>query len=76
MADINSLHTLFLSGSFDHVAMATDDDMVDFYRFQNLRVLALDDCGLTCQIPSWLSNQKNLEILQLNGNQITGSIPS
>ncbi|KAB2615898.1 receptor-like protein 2 [Pyrus ussuriensis x Pyrus communis] len=56
--------------------MLTDDDMVDIHGFLNLRVLSLARCGLTGQIPGWLSNLQNLEILQLSRNQITGSIPS
>ncbi|XP_050124144.1 receptor-like protein 3 [Malus sylvestris] len=71
-----SLHTLALSGSFDSEVVPTDDDMVDFYGFQNLRVLGLANFGLTGQMPGWLSNQKNLAMLDLSGNQITGSIPS
>ncbi|TQE10436.1 hypothetical protein C1H46_003891 [Malus baccata] len=71
-----SLCTLMFSGSFNGEAMPTDDDMVDFHRFQNLRFLSLASCRLTGQIPSWLSNLKNLEVLFLGMNQITGSIPS
>ncbi|PQP98219.1 tyrosine-sulfated glycopeptide receptor 1-like [Prunus yedoensis var. nudiflora] len=48
--------------------------MVDFDGFQNLRVLSLADSNLTGQI--WLSKLKNLEILSLHANQVTGSIPN
>ncbi|XP_048447482.1 receptor-like protein 3 [Pyrus x bretschneideri] len=71
-----SLHTFFLIGSFDREAMPTDDGIVDFHSFQNLFFLSLVKCGLASQIPDWLSNLKNLEILFLGNNQITGSIPS
>ncbi|PQQ21954.1 receptor-like protein 2 [Prunus yedoensis var. nudiflora] len=71
-----SLHALLLSGSFVGEGMPSDDDMVDFHGFQNLRVLALESSNLTGQIPLWLSKLKNLEILCLSSNQITGPIPS
>ncbi|KAB2615899.1 receptor-like protein 2 [Pyrus ussuriensis x Pyrus communis] len=71
-----SLHALFLASSFSGEAMPTDDDMVDFHGFQNLRVLSLGGCGIVGQIPGWLSNLKNLEMLYLGFNQISGSIPS
>ncbi|XP_021821222.1 receptor-like protein 2 [Prunus avium] len=72
----NSLHALLLSGSFVGEGMPSDDDMVDFDGFQNLRVLGLVRSNLTGQIPFWLSKLKNLEILALGFNQITGPIPS
>ncbi|PQQ16368.1 receptor-like protein 2 [Prunus yedoensis var. nudiflora] len=46
-----SLHTLLLSGSFCGEGMPSDDDMVDFLGFQNLRFLALVCSNLTGQIP-------------------------
>ncbi|XP_050111021.1 receptor-like protein 3 isoform X2 [Malus sylvestris] len=71
-----SLRTLILGGSFDRETLPTDDDMVDFHGYQNLRVFSLANSGLTGQIPGWLSNLKNLQLLYLGMNQITGSIPS
>ncbi|XP_048442809.1 tyrosine-sulfated glycopeptide receptor 1 isoform X1 [Pyrus x bretschneideri] len=71
-----SLHVLLLTSSFDSEAMPTDDDMVDFHGFQNLRMLSLANCSLTGHIPGWLSNLKNLSMLFLAFNQITGLIPS
>ncbi|XP_008232191.2 PREDICTED: tyrosine-sulfated glycopeptide receptor 1-like [Prunus mume] len=71
-----SLHALFLTGSFVGERMPSDDDMVDFHGFQNLRILALVNSNLTGQIPLWLSKLKNLEVLALRSNQITGPIPS
>ncbi|VVA40721.1 PREDICTED: receptor [Prunus dulcis] len=71
-----SLHALLLSGSFVGEGMPSDDDMVDFHGFQNLRLLGLSYSNLTGQIPMWLSKLKNLEILFLGFNQITGPIPS
>ncbi|CAL2247304.1 unnamed protein product [Prunus armeniaca] len=71
-----SLHALLLSGSFVGEGMPSDDDMVDFLGFQNLRLLSLANSDLIGKIPLWLSKLKNLEILALGSNQITGPIPS
>ncbi|CAL8150906.1 unnamed protein product [Prunus armeniaca] len=71
-----SLHALLLSGSFVGEGIPSDDDMVDFDGFQNLRVFSLAYCNLTGQIPVWLSKLKNLEMLVMSFNQITGPIPS
>ncbi|XP_034213204.1 receptor-like protein 2 [Prunus dulcis] len=71
-----SLHTLSLAGTFEGEGMPSDDDMVDFNGFKNLRLLSLADSDFTGQIPLWLSKLKNLEILALYNNQITGPIPS
>ncbi|CAL2253835.1 unnamed protein product [Prunus armeniaca] len=71
-----SLHALLLSGSFVGEGMPSDDDMVDFDGFQNLRLLGLVRSNLTGKIPFWLSKLKNIEILALGFNQITGPIPS
>ncbi|PQP92363.1 hypothetical protein Pyn_26625 [Prunus yedoensis var. nudiflora] len=67
---------LMLSGSFKDEGMPTDNDMVDFDGFQNLRVLCLVGNRLTGQLPVWLSKLHNLKILLLSGNEITGPIPS
>ncbi|CAL2253807.1 unnamed protein product [Prunus armeniaca] len=71
-----SLQALLLSGSFVGEGIPSDDDMVYFHGFQNLRLLSLANSNLTGQIPLWLSKLKNLEILALGSNQITGPIPS
>ncbi|XP_021814902.1 receptor-like protein 2 [Prunus avium] len=76
LMSIKSLHTLSLAGSYEGEGMPSDDDMVDFDGFHNLRVLNLADSNLNGQIPLWISKLKNLEILQLSFNQITGPIPS
>ncbi|KAI5333072.1 hypothetical protein L3X38_023202 [Prunus dulcis] len=49
-----SLHTLCLSGSFVGEGMPSDDDMVDFDGFQNLRVLGLVRSNLTGKFPQQL----------------------
>ncbi|CAL2276170.1 unnamed protein product [Prunus armeniaca] len=71
-----SLATLLLPYNFIGEEMPTDEDMVGFDGFENLRILALGDCDLTGQIPMWLYKLKKLEILDMPFNRITGSIPS
>ncbi|XP_021802307.1 receptor-like protein 2, partial [Prunus avium] len=71
-----SLATLLLPYSFVGEEMPTDEDMVGFDGFENLRILALGDYDLTGQIPMWLYKLKKLEILDMPFNRITGSIPS
>ncbi|MQM07670.1 hypothetical protein Taro_040511, partial [Colocasia esculenta] len=44
--------------------------------FENLKVLALGNCGLTGQIPMWLMDCKKLEVLDLSWNRLDGVIPS
>ncbi|CAN6588856.1 unnamed protein product [Malus baccata var. baccata] len=71
-----SLQTLLLPFSFNGEGMPSDDEMVGFDGFRNLRILSLVICDLTGQLPVWLAKLKNLEILTLAGNKITGTIPS
>ncbi|KAM2961377.1 hypothetical protein FF1_030956 [Malus domestica] len=71
-----SLRALLLSGAFNGEEMPSDDDMVGYDGFQNLRYLSLSYCDLTGQLPVWLAKLKNLEILILAGNKIAGTIPS
>ncbi|XP_048441878.1 receptor-like protein 3 [Pyrus x bretschneideri] len=71
-----SLRALILSDSFNGEGMPSDNDMVGFDGFRNLRLLSLAYCDLTGQIPVWLAKLKSLEILALGGNKITGTIPS
>ncbi|CAN6561064.1 unnamed protein product [Malus baccata var. baccata] len=71
-----SLRILLLSYSFNGEEMPSDDDMVGFDGFRNLRFLSLAHCDLTGRIPVWLAKVKSLEILALGGNKITGTIPS
>ena len=57
--------------------MPSDDDMVGFDGFPDLQFLSLvSDCDLTGGIPVWLAKLKSLQILGLNINKITGTIPS
>ncbi|CAL8150927.1 unnamed protein product [Prunus armeniaca] len=76
LMSFKSLHTLMLAGSYEGEGMPSDDDMVGFDGFQNLRRFSLAGSDLNGQIPLWLSKLKNLELLELGFNQITGPIPS
>uniref|UniRef100_M8AWU1 Tyrosine-sulfated glycopeptide receptor 1 n=1 Tax=Aegilops tauschii TaxID=37682 RepID=M8AWU1_AEGTA len=42
----------------------------------NVRLIVMEECGLTGQIPSWLSKLQGLNVLNLAGNRLTGPIPS
>ncbi|CAN6206846.1 unnamed protein product [Urochloa humidicola] len=42
----------------------------------NLRLLVMEGCELTGQIPTWLSKLHDLNILSLADNRLTGPIPS
>ncbi|KAK9931706.1 hypothetical protein M0R45_018973 [Rubus argutus] len=71
-----SLVFLSFKSSFIGEEMPAYLGMVGIEGFQNLRILALNNCELTGQIPVWLSKPKKLEVLFLSSNRITGSIPS
>ncbi|KAM5556095.1 receptor-like protein 2 [Rosa sericea] len=75
---MHSKSLIFLSFSHGIVDKGSPShfDMANFDGFQNLRFLDLSGCGITGQIPIWLSNLKKLEYLNLGFNRITGSIPS
>jgi hypothetical protein len=70
-----ALSVVLLGRNFLHEAMPSDDTIVTFDGFENLRYLGLDYCQLTGQLPIWLSKLKKLEFLTLSSNRITGSIP-
>ncbi|CAL8150886.1 unnamed protein product [Prunus armeniaca] len=81
LMSFKSLHTLILAGSYEGEGMPSDDDMVDFDGFQNLRLFSLAGSDLHGQIPLWLSKLKNLELLELativlSNNNISGDIPT
>ncbi|KAM3193216.1 hypothetical protein ACQJBY_070037 [Aegilops geniculata] len=42
----------------------------------SVRLIVMEECGLTGQIPSWLSKLQGLNVLNLAGNRLTGPIPS
>ncbi|XP_070675835.1 receptor-like protein 2 [Malus domestica] len=71
-----SLQTLILTNAFNGERMPSNDDMVGFDGFRDLRILTLSYCDLTGQIPVWLAKLKSLEFLSLAGNKFTGTIPS
>ena len=71
-----ALSVVFLGRNFLNEAMPSDDNIVDYDGFENLRFLRLDGCHLTGQLPIWLSRLKKLEVLQLWSNRITGPIPN
>ncbi|KAL6204024.1 hypothetical protein ACLB2K_021294 [Fragaria x ananassa] len=71
-----SLVFICFSFGFQSEELPGDLGVVNFDGLQNLRLLYLDGCGFTGQIPAWLSKLKKLEVLDMSYNSITGSIPS
>ncbi|KAL6203764.1 hypothetical protein ACLB2K_027463 [Fragaria x ananassa] len=71
-----SLVFISFANGFQGGELPGDLGVVNFDGLQNLRLLSLDDCGFTGQIPAWLSKLKKLEVLYMSYNSITGSIPS
>ncbi|PIN11788.1 Serine/threonine protein kinase [Handroanthus impetiginosus] len=70
-----NLSTLILSKNFYDEALPGKEDLIGTQMFQNLQVLGLGGCGLTGQVPLWLSELVKLEVLDLSYNNITGFIP-
>ena len=70
-----TLTVVLLGGNFLHEAIPSDDTIVGFDGFGNLRVLSLSESQLTGQLPRWLSKLKKVEVLNLYSNHFTGSIP-
>ncbi|CAM0946823.1 unnamed protein product [Alopecurus aequalis] len=68
-----NLKTLLMGRSFRGELMP-EDDFTD--GFDNLQILALNDCSLVGKMPFWISKLANLEMLILNNNQLAGSIPA
>jgi Leucine-rich repeat (LRR) protein len=66
-----NLTTLFIGHNFRGELMP-EDDIID--GFENLQVLSFEYCELLGRIPLWISRLTNLEMLILNGNQLTGPI--
>ncbi|WVZ77886.1 hypothetical protein U9M48_025687 [Paspalum notatum var. saurae] len=68
-----SLTTLLIGSNFMNETMPGDDSIDGF---ENLQVLAIQNCQLSGAIPLWMSKLGNLEMLFLDGNQLNGSIPT
>uniref|UniRef100_A0ACD5ZA70 Uncharacterized protein n=1 Tax=Avena sativa TaxID=4498 RepID=A0ACD5ZA70_AVESA len=68
-----NLNTLLMGRNFRGELMPEDDFIGGF---ENIQVLALNDCPLFGKMPLWISKLANLEMLILNNNKLTGSIPS
>ncbi|ESQ43102.1 hypothetical protein EUTSA_v10012554mg [Eutrema salsugineum] len=66
----SNLSTLILSKNFMH-----EETPRNVTGFENLRILALGNCGLKGRIPSWLLSCKKLEVLDLSWNHFYGTIP-
>ncbi|XP_004296287.1 PREDICTED: receptor-like protein 2 [Fragaria vesca subsp. vesca] len=74
----HSKSLVFLSFVFSFEAdeeSPADFGITHFEGFQSLRFLNLRGCNLASEIPKWLSKVKNLAVLSLADNKITGSVP-
>ncbi|KAI5336507.1 hypothetical protein L3X38_015775 [Prunus dulcis] len=61
----------------DHSEPLPDyDNIVEPDGFHNLQLLALEGCQFAGQLPTWLANLKNLQVLDLASNLITGGLPN
>ncbi|CAL9009490.1 unnamed protein product [Prunus brigantina] len=52
------------------------DNVTDPDGFHNLQLLTLEGCQFKGQLPTWLANLKNLQVLDLAFNLITGGLPN
>lgn len=66
-----NLTTLILTKNFNGEEIPTNVD-----GFKSLAVFALGNCGLTGEIPVWLTNCTKLQVLDLSWNHLSGSIPA
>ncbi|TVU33413.1 hypothetical protein EJB05_25229, partial [Eragrostis curvula] len=73
LSSSKALYALSIGGNFRHEVMP-DYDI--FHGFENLMGLAINDCSLYGNLPSWLSKLKNLKMLLLENNQLSGPIPA
>ncbi|CAA0825800.1 receptor like protein 3 [Striga hermonthica] len=69
----DNLAVLFLSRCFKDELMP---DLLHLDGFRNLQIFTLGGCGLSGQIPSWISKLRRLKVLNLSYNRITGPIPT
>ncbi|XP_066321215.1 tyrosine-sulfated glycopeptide receptor 1-like [Miscanthus floridulus] len=68
-----NLTTLLIGPNFMNETMP-DDESID--GFENLQVLAIDNCLLLGKVPLWISKIVKLEMLFLQGNRLSGLIPT
>lgn len=66
----DNLSTLILAKNFRGEELAGN-----IYRFINLTVLGLGNCGLNGVVPPWILNCPKLEVLDLSWNRLSGGIP-
>ncbi|CAM0946695.1 unnamed protein product [Alopecurus aequalis] len=72
LKSFGNLTALLIGSNFRNEEIPGDET---FDGFENLKVLAMENCQLFGKIPPWISNLKNLEMLLLFMNELSGSIP-
>nr|XP_025878985.1 receptor-like protein 3 isoform X2 [Oryza sativa Japonica Group] len=68
-----TMTTLLIGRNFRGEIMPQDENIDGF---GNLQVLDISGCLLSGNIPQWISRLKNLEMLILSANRLTGPIPA
>ncbi|KAL2239723.1 UNVERIFIED_CONTAM: TATA-box-binding protein [Sesamum indicum] len=71
----DNLAVLLIESCF-HGEMIDDKDSWHQGSFQYLQILAMGGSNLKGQIPSWIARLRNLKVLNLSCNEISGPIPS
>uniref|UniRef100_A0A0E0G1G0 non-specific serine/threonine protein kinase n=1 Tax=Oryza nivara TaxID=4536 RepID=A0A0E0G1G0_ORYNI len=69
---LRTMTTLLIGRNFRGEIMPQDENIDGF---GNLQVLDISGCLLSGNIPQWISRLKNLEMLILSANRLTGPIP-
>ncbi|XP_022146341.1 phytosulfokine receptor 1-like [Momordica charantia] len=67
-----NLTVLILTFNFHGEIMPANSN----FRFENVRLFVIANCGLTGSMPPWLSSSSKLQILDLSWNALSGEIPS
>ncbi|XP_020167882.2 uncharacterized protein [Aegilops tauschii subsp. strangulata] len=68
----SDLTTLLIGSNFRNEEIPGDETIDGF---ENIKVLAMEDCQLFGKIPLWITHIRDLEMLFLFNNELTGSIP-
>ncbi|XP_047341047.1 tyrosine-sulfated glycopeptide receptor 1-like [Impatiens glandulifera] len=78
LTNCRNLSTLILSANFYGEELPSDETMAanSTVFFQNIHILSFGGCLFNGEIPNWLGNLKQLEVLDLSFNRFSGLIPA